>query len=154
MENFGIGQFGGPPPGLFESFLTQEKRETLEEILKKYDATNLSQSDKEALRQEIQEAGIRPGPSLGQALTDAGFDPNALRPSGPPPGLAEIIAANQDDEEDSANGLQGMSEDLMTLLQMLVQNAEDPEIQQSLEEFVEELQNRYSSVGGLVNEEA
>jgi hypothetical protein len=63
--------------------LTDDEKSTLEEILSKYDAEDMTEEDMQSMMDEIKDAGIRPGEDLKDALEEAGFEMKP--PSGPPP---------------------------------------------------------------------
>ena len=67
-----------PPMGVDYKISTEQKSK-LTEILAKYSSKDTSEEGMQAMKNEIQAAGIRPGGDLGMALRDAGYK------LGPPP---------------------------------------------------------------------
>ncbi len=67
-----------PPMGVDYKMSTEQKSK-LKEILAKYSSKDSSEAGMQAMKNEIQAAGIRPGGDLGTALHAAGFK------VGPPP---------------------------------------------------------------------
>ena len=67
-----------PPMGVDYKMSTEQKSK-LKEILAKYSSKDTSEEGMQAMKNEIQAAGIRPGGDLGTALRDAGYK------LGPPP---------------------------------------------------------------------
>ena len=67
-----------PPMGVDYKMSTEQKSK-LKEILAKYSSKDASEEGMQAMKNEIQAAGIRPGGDLGTALHAAGFK------VGPPP---------------------------------------------------------------------
>ena len=67
-----------PPMGVDYKMSTEQKSK-LKEILAKYSSKDTSEAGMQAMKNEIQAAGIRPGGDLGTALHAAGFK------VGPPP---------------------------------------------------------------------
>ena len=162
MEDYTLGtmrpQFGG---GGF-STLNAEQMSAAQEIIAGYDASTATEEEKQEMLQKLQEAGIQPGRSLGQLLAENGFNPRELRQmmqgeqaeemmgrprGGPPP---EMLSESQDGDNNNK-----VQEDFLTLVRLLSEtsNDEDDEAQSQLEAFLEELNQRYQSIGGLVDEE-
>ena len=67
-----------PPMGVDYKMSTEQKSK-LKEILAEYSSKDISEAGMQAMKNEIQAAGIRPGGDLGTALHAAGFK------VGPPP---------------------------------------------------------------------
>ncbi|MCC2618353.1 hypothetical protein LJ739_19020 [Aestuariibacter halophilus] len=66
--------------------LTDEQKNTLNDILSNYDADNLSAGDAKAIAEQLKEAGINPGPGLGKSMSDLGFDAKEIgKLAGAPP---------------------------------------------------------------------
>ena len=106
---------------------TTSLQSTLHGILDGIDPSTATEADLEGIREAIQEAGIRPGPALGNALVEAGFDPEAIRTAGsgelgapppPPPPSADLFDALEDilaafeGEQLSADDIASIQEDL------------------------------------------
>lgn len=53
--------------------LTDDQKQTVNDILSEYDSSNISQDDFQAIFQQFQEAGISGGDSLKSTAEDAGF---------------------------------------------------------------------------------
>lgn len=75
----GAGMMSPPPPRGQSVPLTDDQQGQLEEILARYDPENMTADSTRAMREDIKEAGIRPGEDLKNALEEAGFE------VGPPP---------------------------------------------------------------------
>jgi phosphatidylethanolamine-binding protein (PEBP) family uncharacterized protein/Spy/CpxP family protein refolding chaperone len=65
--------------------LTAEQRAQVKTILAKYDTSSLTAKDAKAINEAFRAAGLRNGPSLQQAIRDAGFDPQKIGALDPPP---------------------------------------------------------------------
>lgn len=71
--------------------MTEEQQAQVASILSDYDASALTEDDALSIVEAIEDAGLRPGRELGNAITDAGFDPGeiaslaGLSKQGPPP---------------------------------------------------------------------
>jgi len=65
--------------------LTDAQREEIKRILSQYDAATLSAEDARAIHKAFREAGLRGGPTRGDIIKEAGFDPDVLRDLAPPP---------------------------------------------------------------------
>lgn len=119
--------------------LTEEQKITLEEILAKYDAENLTEEDRHALMDELRAASIPRTQETGQILMEAGFAPAAPQgaqggpPPGPPPGVAD------DDEEDDEN----------SELLALIAQVKSGEINQN--EFMSLLEDYAKNGGSIAN---
>lgn len=120
--------------------LTEEQRSTLEEILAKYDSEDITEEELQALRSELEEAGIPRCPEAGRMIREAGLmgeppEEGQGPPPGPPP--------------------QSTSADNSSLLE-LIEQYEAGEISQndlfsSLEEF---FQAGISATGNLLDQMA
>ncbi len=75
-----------PPQGFGQAKLSDEQKSAVSDILSQYDAETLSEEDVASIREQFREAGVRPSPELKSAIEEAGFDAEAFRPDGPPPG--------------------------------------------------------------------
>jgi hypothetical protein len=64
--------------------LTDDQKETLQDILAKYDSDNMTADSMKEMMDEIKNAGIKPSKEFGQIMNDAGFKPPE-KPQGPPP---------------------------------------------------------------------
>ncbi len=151
MENFGIGMpfaQGGMP----FSMLSSEQSEKAKEIIANYDADNATDEEKQEMIDALKEAGIQPGPQLGKMLMEAGFDPMEMRSiaqqsngnMGPPLNL---------DMDVIKQGQSAAQQDFMTLLSLLRDSAEDEDAQSALDSFLEQLSQRYTGAGMLLDEE-
>jgi Ca2+-binding EF-hand superfamily protein len=83
---------------MMQSFsLTDEQKESLQEIISQYDPENMTAEDHAALREALRTAGIPPTRETFQIMEEAGFE----RPEGPPPaGGPKPPATAQGDEEE------------------------------------------------------
>lgn len=75
------GGAGGPGKALSEG-----EKSTVASILEQYDPDSLSEEDVDAIKQQLQDAGITPSRELGTLIEEAGFDKEEFRPDGPPRG--------------------------------------------------------------------
>lgn len=64
--------------------LTDDQKQTLEEIIAKYDSENMTGEDTKELFEELKSAGIPPSKDVREALDAAGFKPPE-KPNGEPP---------------------------------------------------------------------
>lgn len=106
---------------LFQSqpSLTAEQKTALNDVIAKYDASDLSDDDAKALVEEISELGVSKGDDLTAALTDAGIDPKALaeqagigRGEGPPPPPATALGGSKGPESEEVKTLLSIVESL------------------------------------------
>lgn len=127
--------------------LTDSQQSALTDILSQYDPSNLTSDDKASIRQQIQDAGIQPGRALGQALTEAGFDPQSLRPEGAgqgqrpqgkPPGVGGPPPQNG---QSGVSLTSDQTDQLKSILEQLTNNdsTDDSTALTSLQSFLEEL---------------
>jgi len=65
--------------------LTLQQQEQVNAILQDYDADNLTAEQARSIHDAFRNAGLRGGPTLGDAIKAAGFDPDRLRELAPPP---------------------------------------------------------------------
>ena len=80
----GAGMMPPPPPMGRSQALTDDQKTQLTEILSNYDPANMTDSDVQSMRDEINNAGIRPGEELKSILEDSGFEVGPPQ-GGPPP---------------------------------------------------------------------
>lgn len=80
----GSGSIQYQPLNESTSKLTDEQKETLQEILAKYNPDNITQDSIKAMMDEIKSAGITPSKDLREIMEAAGFKPPE-KPQGPPP---------------------------------------------------------------------
>ena len=85
-----------PPMGVDYKMSTEQKSK-LKEILAKYSSKDASEEGMQAMKNEIQAAGIRPGGDLGTALHAAGFK------VGPPPERGAIGGGGPEGPERAGN---------------------------------------------------
>ena len=85
-----------PPMGVDYKMSTEQKSK-LTEILAKYSSKDTSEAGMQAMKNEIQAAGIRPGGDLGMALHAAGFK------VGPPPERGAIGGGGPEGPERAGN---------------------------------------------------
>jgi EF-hand domain pair len=80
-----------PPPPMDNSqngqdqALTDDQKKTVDSILSKYDASNLTASDVKAINKSISDAGISFGKSLGDEIESQGFSVQTMMSLSPPP---------------------------------------------------------------------
>lgn len=65
--------------------ISETQKTEVKKILSGYDKSALTAEQAKAIHRAFKEAGIRGGPSLNEAVKDAGFDPKKLRDLDPPP---------------------------------------------------------------------
>jgi phosphatidylethanolamine-binding protein (PEBP) family uncharacterized protein len=65
--------------------LTASQKETVKNILRRYDPVSLTAKDARAIHEAFRGAGLRGGPMAADAIREAGFDPDKLRDLAPPP---------------------------------------------------------------------
>lgn len=128
MINPTAGAGAPPPPPPQKTTLTEEQSTGLSDLLKEYDASDLSDDDAKAIVAQIKELGIAPGSGLSDALAAAGIDARDLADqagigggpngkSGPPPGggegrgtvnsdavalIAEVLESMETDESETS----------------------------------------------------
>lgn len=83
-----------PPPIRGAHPLTDDQRSQLQDILANYDPENMTAEDTQTMRDEIREAGIRPGKELRTTLQEAGFEVGPP-PDGPPGQMTGPMGANR-----------------------------------------------------------
>jgi hypothetical protein len=89
----GLGSIQRPERG-FTAQLTDEQKQTVTDILSKYDPENLTADNAKTIMKAFREAGIQPNRGLRETIESAGFDAKELlsmgrpagAPKGPPPG--------------------------------------------------------------------
>lgn len=64
--------------------LTDEQKQTIEDIISKYDPENMTDESAKAMMDELKAAGIGPSREFGEIMNAAGFKPPE-KPEGPPP---------------------------------------------------------------------
>ena len=89
--------------------LTDEQKETVNNILSNYDSANMTKTDYESLKVEFADAGIKPSEDLKGILEEAGFEvperpgPQGAKGSGKPPEFSKLMeklgASNISEEE-------------------------------------------------------
>lgn len=84
--------------------LTAEQKTKVIEILAKYKAATLSETDARAIHEEFRQAGLRGGPSMRQTVEEAGFSFDKLRDLAPPP--SSQSRAERNAPEDKQNPTQ------------------------------------------------
>lgn len=85
MEITGLGSSIQLP----ETKLTDDQKKSLEEILAKYDPDNMSEDDRRAMLQEMQDAGIPRSQDTMDMLRAAGFKPAKKTDSAQVPSLLD-----------------------------------------------------------------
>ena len=70
--------------------LTAEQKAQVKAILAKYKADSLTAADAKAINEAFRAAGLRNGPSLQEAIKDAGFVPARIGELDPPPARAAV----------------------------------------------------------------
>ncbi len=130
-----------------QAALTEEQESLISEILSQYDTENLSASDAASIIEAFDEAGIRPGQALEEALAAEGVDARELgdiggvggrRPPPPPP--------PQGEDEEGIQTLEAKS--IMDYLEELLEEQED--ISEMTEEGKQAMYNQLLDHFGLV----
>ena len=67
--------------------LTDAQKAAVKSILSKYNASKLAANDAKAIHRAFRDAGLKAGPGLNEAVTDAGWNPDKLRDLDPPPDM-------------------------------------------------------------------
>ena len=67
--------------------LTEDQRSRLQSIVDNYGVEVMGKEDDASLKDELRSSGIGPSSEVRGILEEAGFDMEALRPKGPPPGM-------------------------------------------------------------------
>jgi ferritin-like protein len=67
--------------------MTDEQKEKVTELLKKYDSSNMTEESMKSLMEEIKSLGVKPGDDLKELMDEAGFKPQkppegGMRPQG------------------------------------------------------------------------
>jgi hypothetical protein len=73
--------------------LNGEQKRLVKTILSKYAESALTAADARAINDAFRNGGLRAGPGLQQAITEAGFDPRKISALAPPPGRARASSA-------------------------------------------------------------
>ena len=116
--------------------LTDEQKQTIQDILSQYDPDNVTTEDAQAIFKAFNDAGITPARGMKEAIEAAGFDAEDLRAKGlpenmpptPPPPNAQSSSLDAEalqELEDilSQYDLSNLTdEDKKTLMQQLQQN--------------------------------
>lgn len=128
------------------SSLSTEQKATIEDVLSKFDADSLSESDAIEIKEAFAEAGIEPSQAMAKAMESAGFDAKEVgdlaaesgassvegkggggRPMGPPPPpaeeevdslteLLESLLSSDDDDESTTTDSSVSSSSFDTIL--------------------------------------
>ncbi len=90
-----LGQPSSPPPTQAASNtrpgappmqnLTAEQLAKIKTVLASYKPTSLTTDDAKNIKRTLRDTGIRPGPALDKALSEAGFSAEKLDALAPPP---------------------------------------------------------------------
>ena len=89
-----------------ETALTDDQKQLISNTLGKYDASNLTEADAQAIVKTFSEAGIQPGKAMAEAMSASGFDAREIgdtaglqrQDKGPPPGQGGNGGLNIDQE--------------------------------------------------------
>jgi len=109
-----------PPDGAQngqDTALTDDQKKTVDSILSKYDASNLTSSDVKAINQSISDAGISFNKALGDAIEADGFSVQNMMQLSPPPSNSTTDATGSTDATTETNGQNAMFSDLLKSLQ-------------------------------------
>ncbi len=139
---------GSPSPIMGSNTLNQADQTKLEEILAKYDPSNMTVEDMKAMNQAIISARIQPGKGMINTLEEGGFDTQALMETAreqfgsatppPPPGQSE-------QSEQSS----GVNDEISQLLMTLIQEIQSGNVDQSdLQDFLDSLVSQSGNFSG------
>ena len=80
----GISSIMGSSQQVKAASLTEDQKQTIQDILSQYDADNVTTEDAKAIFQAFSDAGITPARGMKEAIEAAGFDAEDLRAKGMP----------------------------------------------------------------------
>lgn len=143
--------------------LTEDQKQTVNDILAEYDSSNISQQDFKDIFQKFEDAGITGGESLKNTAESAGFDfsaniqqaissgeslPSAM---GTPPGGGQAGMPPPPPPQESS--LSSEYSDMLT--QLLADYEKGDADQTDFEAFIESIKNSsFSSTGNIINNKA
>lgn len=78
-SSMSMGNMQGPPP---RQPLTDEEKQTIQDILASYDLDSITEEDAKEIFQAFKDAGITPTAGMKEAIEEAGFDAEELRKMG------------------------------------------------------------------------
>ena len=84
--------------------LTDEQKETVNNILSNYDSSKMTKADYESLKVEFVDAGIKPSEDLKGIMEEAGFEvperpgPQGAKGKGKPPEFSKLLEKLQDSD--------------------------------------------------------
>lgn len=81
ISSISSNSFSMPASRTSETLSTSDQKK-LEEILSKYDSSNMDENRTSQLKSELQSSGIKLGKGVGDKLASSGFDAEALKPEG------------------------------------------------------------------------
>lgn len=116
------------PPSLSES-----QKTSVNKILADFDSEAISEGEVEAIHEAFRAEGIRPSADLRSAIEAAGFDAEALRPTGGPNGAGGPPPPPPSSDEDAVSAL--------------IEILEDYEDQTLDEAALSQIQNRFQEAG-------
>jgi hypothetical protein len=97
--------------------LTDDQKKTVDSILSKYDASNLTSSDVKAINQSISNAGISFSKALGDQIEADGFSIQTMMQLSPPPTKGTTGPTSTTDAAAETNGQNAMFSELIKSLQ-------------------------------------
>lgn len=97
--------------------LTDDQKKTVDSILSKYDASNLTSSDVKAINHSISDAGISFSKALGDQIEADGFSIQTMMQLSPPTKNGTTDATSTTDATAETNGQNAMFSDLIKSLQ-------------------------------------
>ena len=109
-----------PPDGAQigrDKTLTDDQKKTVDSILSKYDASNLTSSDVNAINQSISDAGISFSKALGDQIEADGFSIQTMMQLSPPPTKGTTGPTSTTDAAAETNGQNAMFSELIKSLQ-------------------------------------
>lgn len=130
--------------GVFQNTLSDEQKSSISDILSQYDPEDLSDEDVQSIKDQLKEAGVRPSPELKSALEGAGFDAEAFRPAGPPPGGPGQAGGPPPGPPPGEGGETEASEETLKTLASIF---EDYDLESLTEDNLDEIQQKLKEVG-------
>jgi hypothetical protein len=138
-----------------QNSLSDDQKSSIADILSKYDPENLSEEDVEAIKDELKEAGVRPSAELKAAIEEAGFDAEAFRPSGPPPGGPGQAGGPPPGPPPGGESEEASEETLKTIASIFEEYDLENLNEDDLDEIQQRLQEaRISLPGAVINQTA
>lgn len=100
--------------------LTEDQKSTISSLLSGYDADSLTEDDAISITTALKEAGIRPGQGLAEAISNEGFDAEAIG-SLAAPFHANGMGGPPPSPPPSGGGMSGLNTDALAELQRILE---------------------------------